>query len=75
MKTRDHIAVGVWLIIVIGAGITLGRIITPGLVNIRNQKPAVVIQLDTIYAPPPGFIEGFRLECRWVPDTLSGEEG
>lgn len=33
------------------------------LVAMRDSIP-----VDTIYAPPkPGWIEAFRLDCRWVP--------
>jgi len=74
MKRRDHIALGVWLIVVIGGGVTLGRIIKPALVKIRNQKPIVIIQVDTTYAPPPEFSEAFRLDCRWIPYAAE-EEG
>ena len=32
------------------------------------------IQVDTVYAPPPGFIDGFQVEFRWVPkDTTEVE--
>lgn len=38
----------------------------------RNLRPISVdviyqTRVDTVYAPPPGVIEGFNLECRWIP--------
>ena len=30
--------------------------------------PVPAVRVDTVYAPPPGFIEGFRLRCEWVPE-------
>lgn len=29
------------------------------------------VRVEIRYEPPPGFIDAFRLECRWTPETAS----
>lgn len=39
----------------------------------ESAEPTVPdLQVDTLYQPPPGFLEAFNLRCEWLPadDTL-----
>lgn len=73
MTPRDF-----WWTVVLGIAIgvvcTLMLMAKGYIIPPREHLPVDTIVIpQTIYAPPPGWSEAFRLECNWVRKEESSE--
>lgn len=62
------LAFGGSLLLAFAIGGHVGKALARGQEADVTQVQVVV---DTLYRPPPGFIEAFRLRCTWEPRTES----
>ena len=69
MSMQTWLGVLLLLLIFIAGGAT-------GIILMADYSPPPISVTDTMRLPPdPGWIEGFHLNCVWVPEPTDEEEG
>lgn len=78
MSEMDNIDWSLRAVLIVCVIFTFGALFYLAREQKRQSVSALkdtLIVTDTLYIPPPGYTEAFRLDCRWIPREESRDEG